>query len=289
MRIFFHKLFDRRYNIGFVQEGIDEIMSGKPITVNYLKHDLKNHWFADPFVLDVTASEIVILVEDFDYDLRRGRISALYINRDNYELKSLLPLLTLPTHLSYPIILREKGKVYVYPESGASGKLTLYELDPKTMKLSEAGILAYGDIADATMTSFFGKSIMFATSHPHKDGKVLDVLEKNEEGYFEKKKDIAFHEVIARQAGDFFMYNDKIVRVAQESNQSYGHAVVLQEVIREDDVFSFKEIRRLYSPSKIFPLGLHTFNQYKDIIVVDSIGYYHPSVAAMVRKLANFF
>jgi hypothetical protein len=277
-------LADRYYNVGFVQNSLEGILNGEELNVIYVKHAYKDHWFADPFILRVTDRLIEVLVEDFSLSLDRGRISLLRVDRQSYELKELIPILTLPTHLSYPAVLRRDGDVYIYPESGASGKLQLYKLDIDSLELHEHRVLAVGDIADSTITTLFGEEIMFATEDPHKDGKILGIYRLNDEGLFVKTDEILFDEVIARSAGDLFEYHGIVIRPAQESNEMYGHAVVLQQITKQNDGMQIKELRRLYAPSKKYPLGLHTFNMYQGVIVVDSIAYYHPFLAKLIRS-----
>ena len=50
----------------------------------------------------------------------------------NLKIKSKKIILELPTHLSFPCILREAGNIYIYPESAYSGKLDVYEYDSTT-------------------------------------------------------------------------------------------------------------------------------------------------------------
>ena len=92
-----------------------------------MKHSYRDRWFADPFILDVNDSEIILLAEEVEDKMQQGVISKLVIDRASYVLKSKKTILELPTHLSFPVIMREGNKILVYPESGASGKLTMYE------------------------------------------------------------------------------------------------------------------------------------------------------------------
>ena len=157
-------------------------------------------------------------------------------------------------------------------------------MDVDSLELREHRVIAEGDIADGTMTALFGDEIMFATEKPHKDGKILGIYRPNINGLFVKSDEIQFDEVIARSAGDLFEYHGIVVRPAQESNEVYGHAVVLQQITKQGNDLQIKELRRLYSPSKEYPLGLHTFNVLQDVIVVDSIAYYHPFFAKLIRN-----
>ena len=53
-----------KYNIGFVDGDLQSVIDGKPLKVNWLEHSYTDRWFADPFILDVTDREIMVLVED---------------------------------------------------------------------------------------------------------------------------------------------------------------------------------------------------------------------------------
>ena len=282
------RITGRYYNIGFVQNSLEDVIAGKEIEIKYLDHFYAGHWFADPFILDVTDEEIWVLVEDFCIKIGRGRISLLKVDRKSLELKELIPVLTLDTHLSYPAIIRKEDNIYVYPENGDSGHLFMYKWSPDVMKLSKYSLLADGNLADATITSYFGTELLFATEYPHKDGKILDIYKRSHDGIFVKSDKIDFEENIARPAGDFFEYKGNVYRPAQESNHTYGHAVVLQEFSHHDGRWSVNEVRRIYSPSARLPLGIHTFNMYKGVIVVDSIGYKNPIAAKIIRFFIKF-
>ena len=104
-----------RYNIGFVEENVDDVINGKPITVNWLKHSYKDRWFADPFILDVTDDEFVVLVEEWYDPIQRGRISKLIVDRNTYELKSLKVMIDEGFHMSFPAITRKPDGIYIQP------------------------------------------------------------------------------------------------------------------------------------------------------------------------------
>ena len=56
-----------KYNIGFIDGDIKSVFDNANIKVNWLHHNYKDRWFADPFILDVTDTEIIVLVEEW-YD-----------------------------------------------------------------------------------------------------------------------------------------------------------------------------------------------------------------------------
>ena len=95
-----------RWNIGFIENDLNSILCGEEIKVSWLIHDYKDSWFADPFILDINESEITVLVEEFPKQINKGRISKLTIDRRTCELKRLDVVVELPTHLSFPVIIR---------------------------------------------------------------------------------------------------------------------------------------------------------------------------------------
>ena len=86
-------------------------------------------------------------------------------------------------------------------------------------------------------------------------------------------------------AGNFFMVEGEVYRPSQVCIKSYGDAVSIQKVSFDNGKWAFKEIRRIYSPSKKYQLGFHTFNLYKETIVVDALGYKYNNLLSFLRFL----
>ena len=285
----YQRLTNRLWTIGFLQNPIEDLTVGKPLRVEWMKHSYKDRWFADPFVLDVDDNNIYILAEEYYMPIHRAYIAKLTIDRNTKELIETKPILKLKTHLSYPAIIRRDGNIYIYPESGESGKLILYKYDTKTNSLSEVVELLNENVGDATYTNLFGEDLLFCTLPPLYNDEVLHIYRKNEDGEYVHSEKILFEDKIARMAGDFFRVGSKIYRPAQDCNKSYGNGLVIQEVSREGEKWLFKDVHRYYSPNKRYPLGIHTLNQYKGVMVVDAVGYWHPIMAGLLVGLKHFF
>ena len=210
------KLYDKitrdRWEIGFVDGGLPSVMGNEPLVVHWLKHDYKDRWFADPFVLDVTETEILVLVEEYRYERGNGRIALLSIDKTSFELKKLDVVLELDTHLSFPAIWRENGRVYVYPESWKTGELCVYEFDGKCCDLSSKQVICQESMADAVMTDLFGKRMLFSVQENDK----LRIYDFNADtSLFELSYVKPFGKATARNAGDFFAFDGKVYRPAQ--------------------------------------------------------------------------
>ncbi len=277
-------LSDERWNIGFIENSLDSVLCGDKLRVNWVKHSYRECWFADPFILEVTDNEIHVLVEEVYKPIKRGRISRLIIDKHSYVLKQKDVVLELPTHLSFPAILRKGKEIFIYPENGESGELNLYQYFPENNRCVKVERMMDEAVADAIMASIGNEELLFCTKQPNPNGKILYVYGKDASGKFVERESYTFGENIARMAGDFFEYEGKLYRPTQECNVQYGHAVTLQEVTREGGKLRFEEIRRMYSAHPKLNVGMHTFNMYKGMIVTDALGFDN----MWLRKILRF-
>lgn len=280
---------ETKYNIGFIDGDLQSIMEGRPIKVNWMKHNYKDRWFADPFILDVTDDEIIVLVEEWYDPIQRGRISKLTINKQTFELKSLKVMIEDDFHLSFPAIDRKPDGIYIHPESCAINKLESYKYNPETDSINKVGTLSELPLTDSVCNDYFGQELLFSTKLPDANGRELGIYYWDpEKEKYTLKEYYHFKENISRMAGNFFEYKGKIYRPAQVCIKSYGDAVSIQEVNYSDGGFTFREILRIYSPHPDLDLGFHTFNIFKDIIVVDAIGYRRAKVCHILRLAKRF-
>ena len=284
-----------RYEIGFFDVStFNKLMSSsdkrQPFgknEIHWLKHSYKDRWFADPFILDITESQIIILVEEYIYNLDKGRIAKLTIDRKSYKLISNTTILDLPTHLSFPIIKRMGADIYIYPENSQNNKLILYKFNNNYSSCHYVKSIIDEPLTDAVLFN----DIIFSTSLQSPNGNILYAYKHHSDtNKYIKEQPYFFNENIARNAGDFIIHDNKTYRPAQESNNSYGHCVVIQEVInKKNDVFLFKEIRRIYSPHPLLKDGLHTLNHHNGLFVIDVNGPRHPIIRKMIIHLHSFY
>lgn len=276
-----------RWDLAFVDTTIEGILQGDELSIKRIKNPYKDRWFADPFILSYDDNEIVLLVEDYWDSDSLGRISKLVIDRHTYEIKDVKVILQLDSHLSFPAIIRVEGKNYMYPENSKAGGLWLYEYNPQTDECKKIEELSDQPLADAIITNTFGKKQIFSTKEPNPNKNILDIYDWNDERKtFEHSGNAIFNENIARNAGDFFEYKGTIYRSAQECNGMYGHAVSIQKVEKSENNYLFTEVRRIMPPKGAF--GIHTFNTYNGLTVIDMKVFRHPWVARPLFALRNW-
>ena len=263
---------------------------GKKLKVHWIRNHFKDRWFADPFILSETDNQINVLVEEYFYASKKGRISLLAISRISWTIEKITPLIETPTHLSFPAYFRENGKVYIYPESIKSGKLTLYEFNEDKGTVSPVRILSSSPLADAAIWNSPGEKFILATTAPLDNGKVLDFYPWGETPSAKPKISFTFNTYIARNAGLPFLVSGRWIRPAQDCSRGYGSCVVLQEILKQDKAYNFKEIKRLHPPLFMYQEAFHTFNVFEDkLVAVDSEGFRNGFFALLVYHLRELF
>ncbi|MBQ0024585.1 MAG: hypothetical protein KBT00_02520 [Bacteroidales bacterium] len=260
------------WHLGFVEGGLNGIFLNSSLKVNWVYSPYKDRWFADPFILDVTDSKIYVLVEEFVHKTQIGRIAKLTIDKNRMAIEKMDIILELPTHLSFPNILRKDGHIYIYPENCRSGKQDIYEYDEKTNSLRFIQTICNDIIWDATMTDYFGRIQLFtAKSNDY----YLDIYEWNEEASrFLYLKSIESDKKNSRMAGQLFKYNGEIYCPCQNCERTYGGAVDIKKAVyRESDSnLSFEFVKQV-KPEGKYNKGLHTLNSYKGWTIIDAKEY----------------
>ena len=285
-----YNFFDKKkWNIGFFDYRDDFFFSDSKINIKILKHNYKDKWFADPFILHLSKDKVYLLVEEFDCKIKKGRIAKLIINRKSFELESLEIILEKKSHLSFPaIFVDNENEIFVYPENSQSGSLTKYRYNKQTNKLEKPDVIIDQPLVDAVFLNFNQKKYLFCTTKDNSNGSLLTVYIKHKKTY--KLFDtIKLSENIARGAGDFIHLNDRVIRPTQDCNNSYGNGIVFQELVMKDKKFIFKNIKRIYSNVYRYKLGLHTFNYKKNLAVVDVLGYKYFLLGNMLNIIRHIY
>lgn len=273
------------WGLGFLRGGMGAVMESERMDVDWVKMP-KDRWFADPFILDVTDDEILLLVEDFGYDLRKGVISLLHINYATMEIKSRKVLLEIPTHLSFPAIWRKDGHLYVYPESAKSGRLDMYEYDAEKEELTFVKTICDDVVWDSYIIEAQGEPLMFTAA---KNDYQLDIYKWNDKKErFVSYQQIASEQPNSRLGGAVFEYRGQYYYPAQENSKTYGGALDIKRLKVEDGKVKVGSVvKHLESQSKRYPLGMHTLNEYKGVVVIDVKGYRYGKIGAIMAKLVK--
>ena len=182
---------------------------------------------------------------------------------------------------SFPFILKtEKGFVMV-PECSTHGRQYFYELDAEGEQCREIAKIEGVEWSDAVLSQEPHGWLLYCMEPPQINGQKLHVYALSEDfkqATFVEER--VFEENIARMGGDFFTYQGKKYRPAQFCHHYYGEGISIQTM-------DGKEVRRLFSPLSEWPIGPHTFQVGKDLIVVDMCRFVHPCVGKILYRLAH--
>ncbi len=284
------RLTVNEWQIGFPQTTLEQITTGGNYKIALLKGVPDDRWFADPFILDVTPTHIILLVEEFISANAKGRIARLIISRKDYTLERNDTLLDLDTHLSFPTIVRQDDAVYIIPENSAGGKLSAYIYDETEAKCIPYKTLCGEPLIDAIRQEIDGVEYIFATKGPDANGTTLHIYRKDGKGTYTHIQTVTFPDNIARNGGAFFPLGNKLYRPAQDCNGGYGRGLSIQRIEKDDKgQFTFTETRRLKSPRKHLDHGMHTLNEYKGVTVVDISSYRWPAISSFVDNIWKRF
>lgn len=282
------------WNLAFIEGGFDTVISkeGK-IKLNWLKHNYKDRWFADPFLLSVDEELIIVLVEEFRYDHPIGRIAKLVIDRQTYKLLEMVILLDLPTHLSFPFIYRKGADVFIIPENSKSGASYIYKFNNQTNNLKRLSTVIDLPLTDATVYRYCDTDYLLSTNLPTPNGNEMIVYEwdmEKLEANIDKSHVIKYSSNYARNAGAVFNYNGLVIRPAQDCNTVYGGGVIFHTFSCDNnDDSDFDILTTLYPNSFRYNQGLHTYNQLENLAVIDGRGYRMPFLGRIVHAVFSLY
>lgn len=233
----------------------DERISYGHLTI--VKNPYNDKWFADPFILCENDNELHLLVEEFDFGVRRGRIAHIVIDKSKNIITGCKIILEAVSHLSFPAIYEVEGRLYVHPENAASGKSIIYEYDQEKDALVNPRVIIDEPLTDAIIHKVGDIYEVVSTKNPSPNGNTLNYYRSESFlGPYTHVDTVTYPSNTARMAGAFL----GAVRPAQNCNGAYGRSVVFYE--------GGKVIKEL-KPYGVKYAGLHTFNTRNNTFVVD--------------------
>lgn len=266
------KIINANWDIAIADIGGDL----SPVNIRWVKHDYRDRWFADPFLLEETSDTFVILAEEFMQNSGLGRICMLLVDKKDCRVIQNETLLELDTHTSFPNVFNHDGKTYVFPENNASGQLKFYQMIDNRLERKTVISLP---LIDPVIYNVSDGVILLGTlpEDNNGNGNVLHVYKSDQPfGTYTEVQQISFKDNIARRAGNIFDWRGKLIAPAQVCNKHYGEGISLQELkFSEDGSLSMEEIKRLEAKQITKMTGFHTYNVLGNKVVID--GYHYGS------------
>lgn len=255
------------YNVGIIKKDVCNLLNGEEYEIIWLKHNYKDRFFADPFLLHEDDMLYYILVEEFCFYENIGKISLLHVGKKDFSLLKKEILIQEDYHMSFPYCDGE----WIYPEAYRSGAYYKYEIKniANKQRISDTGLI---DPIPITID----KQEWLLTMTANNPLENLYLFKKNSDDMYEMystepiKKDIKS----SRPAGQSFVRNGVLYRPVQDSEEMYGRRTHIMQIHSINEYCINEEKVMTIDSDKFGPYnqGLHTFNVYNDFIIVD--GYY---------------
>lgn len=239
-------------------------------------------WAADPFLTEYEG-RIYLFAELFLYRSERNGVIG-YSIYENGRFGEWQVSMDEHWHLSYPNVYTKNGTLYLCPESWQKNEVGIYKLVEFPDKWVQTDCLMrnvrYVD------TTFLDQGeeryiFTFAPTFQGDDGQLLLIKEKSD-GSRTVPVVLTKDRSLARPGGNILEQDGKLFRVSQNCQDSYGQGLVFSQIDALWPKYQEHVVRRI-TPGE-FPietkkelLGVHTYNRYKGLEVID-VKYYEPSL-----------
>ena len=274
------------WNVGIIENSIQEIMEGKYYNIKWVKHNYKDRFFADPFLYKIDDDNYYILVEELIFSKGKGTIVLLTVDRDSMKLITRKEVFEDEYHLSYP----NYWDGVVVAENYQSGGLYKFYIEENPVRKE---LILDNPLIDPTFVNFNGRKWLFATTknEPDDPNKKLSIFYEKDGKFIPHKNNPVKNDIrTARPGGHFFEYKGNIYRPAQNSEHLYGEDIKIMKLVDLDEKkFHEEEVMTISSHSlEHFNLGLHTFNVENGFVVVDGFEYSINIVQKIKNKIVGY-
>ena len=248
-------------------------------------------WYADPFLFDYQGISY-LFAEFFSYRLGRGVISVAKYDSTRGRFGDFTEIISEEYHLSYPVVFTYNSQIYMMPECAESRGLYFYRAIKFPFEWEKISVLDDKmKLADTTPFKI-GKDL-FALSLMQDENSANGelILLKYDGRVFKKLRNISNDMSSARPGGNVIFEREKMLRVAQDSEQDYGKALNIIEVQNLTDDYSEKTVFCM-TPDLVSPkngksaCGIHTYNSSKNFEVID-LKYYRNSWYRLFLKILH--
>jgi hypothetical protein len=290
-----NKLYLKQWGIGFLKGNLADIIRNKKTDLSFEWLPLKDKTvsYADPFIFKTDDGLINILFERVSTYNLDGKISLMVSDGLPGSIME-KTVLDSKEHLSYPLVYKENGKIYVFPESALSGSLCCYEFDTAQRILINKKEIINLPLLDATILKHAGKYWLFATRIGKEAYSDLHIFyADNLLGPYTPHAGNPVKKNLhgSRPAGNFIEVDGTIYRPAQNCSNYYGESIAINKLKTLTTTEFEEEEYMIIEPNKNdeFNYGIHTINAVDDIIIVDGQKSYFEPVNQLNRKLKKVF
>ena len=193
--------------------------------------DLPAKFVADPFLVRGDGVWYMFF-EVLNRQNDKGEIG-LAVSENCSDWRYQQRVLIEPFHLSYPQVFHWRGDYFMIPESLKAGAVRLYRANDFPTRWSSVGPLLQGEWADPTVFRFAQKWWMFACAPAYQHDTLWLFFADDVRGPWHKHPAspiVAGDKHCARPAGRVLVFENRIIRFAQDCMLRYGSQVRAFEI-----------------------------------------------------------
>jgi hypothetical protein len=277
------------WNIGILQNPISDVFERRKLSISWIPgNDEKALTYrADPFTKrdDDTTT---FVFEKYDYQTLKGHIGTLTYDTilKTYDTENIA--YKPHDHLSYPFTFTHNGNFYCIPECYQSNKVELYTINANNTLENVCTLIEGLPVVDPTLLYYNNKFWLFFTIGNLLHNAQLHIYYSNTlEGPYKphQQNPVKTDITSARPAGNFFYYDDNLIRPAQNCSHTYGGSLVLNKVIALTETQYIEEkLIEIYPFDKQYNKGIHHLCVNNDVLTVDGKKYIF-SLSQLAKKL----
>lgn len=275
---YLNKLYFKQWVLGVTHDDINEIIRTRTFKqdIRWIIPDSADHFYADPFIVRSEKNLTEILFEDFSLDENFGNISLMTIDDDLKIIEKKI-ILDTGSHLSFPFVFKEGGRIYVFPESARNGRVSCYEFDQITRNLLFRGDILNMPLYDPSILKMEDKYWLMGSIFEDRKIYKLHVFYSGD--LLGPYIPVSGNPVISgldatRSAGGFIEVDGEIYRPTQNCSNSYGESITINRINKIDETGYLEEPYMKIEINEKHGKGngihtIHTLNVSGNTIVVD--------------------
>jgi hypothetical protein len=230
-------------------------------------------YLADPFPFRHEGQDF-IFVEQYLYSKNKGCVAVVTTDRNGATSEPRI-VLEEPHHLSYPFVFEHAAQIWMIPESGAAGNVSLYRAEAFPYRWTREACLIKGVEGYDVTPLRHEEGFWFFVSPRLWRSSSWDVLSL----YYADSltgpwtphaaKPVLIDAALSRPAGAFIRRDGRILRPVQDCTRGYGGAVTFCRIdALGASEFAQTPVGRIRSG----PFRCHTYNRHAGLEVIDLFG-----------------
>ncbi len=266
------RLFSERWRIGVVNAPLSAWLAPDFVPdIRWITPQEGHRYRADPVAMPGTGA---LFCEEFNELTGIGRLVRLRLNAQEQVIGSEVHALQDNSHVSFPQLLQDQGRVLGLLESSASRTCVLYNVNVHGLWQRRCALLDDVSAIDPTLFVHEGRYWLAYTDgdlgeHDNLCLRHADTLDGPWVPH--PKNPVQMGLCGSRMAGAFFTHEGALYRPAQDCQNAYGAGLFIHRVTRCSPTEYREEVVRHFLPDPKGPCpdGLHTLAAWGERTLVD--------------------